>query len=55
MSVFERYLTLWVGLCMAAGIGLGALFPDAFVRVAAAEFASVNLPVAGLKIGRAHV
>ncbi|WP_399685466.1 ACR3 family arsenite efflux transporter [Xenophilus sp.] len=48
MSVFERYLTLWVGLCMAAGIGLGALFPDAFARVAAAEFASVNLPVAGL-------
>lgn len=46
MSVFERYLTLWVGLAIVAGIGLGQLFPDVFQAVAALEVASVNLPVA---------
>ena len=48
MSIFERYLTLWVALCMAAGIGLGALLPDVFTRMAAAEVANINLPVAVL-------
>ncbi len=48
MSVFERYLTLWVALCMAAGIGLGAVMPGAFAQLAAAEVANVNLPVAVL-------
>ena len=46
MSVFERYLTLWVGLSIVVGIGLGQLFPTVFQAVAALEVASVNLPVA---------
>ncbi len=48
MTVFERYLTLWVALCMVAGIALGAIAPGAFSALAAAEVASVNLPVAVL-------
>ncbi|PZQ64294.1 MAG: arsenical-resistance protein [Phenylobacterium zucineum] len=48
MPVFERYLTLWVGLCIIAGIALGHLFAPAFQAIAAAEAAKVNLPVAGL-------
>ena len=48
MTVFERYLTLWVALCMAAGIALGAAMPAAFSRLAAVEVANVNLPVAML-------
>ena len=46
MTLFERYLSLWVALCIAAGIGLGALAPGAFTAIAAAEVARVNLPVA---------
>ncbi|MDP1873799.1 ACR3 family arsenite efflux transporter [Phenylobacterium sp.] len=46
MSVFERYLTLWVGLAIVVGIAFGQLFPDVFQAVAALEVASVNLPVA---------
>ena len=48
MSVFERYLTLWVALCIVAGIGLGHLFPGVFQAIGAAEVAKVNLPLAGL-------
>lgn len=48
MSVFERYLSLWVLLCILVGVTLGALAPDAFAALAAAEVASINLPVAGL-------
>ncbi|ODN71847.1 ACR3 family arsenite efflux transporter [Methylobrevis pamukkalensis] len=48
MSVFERYLSLWVFLCIVVGIGLGYLVPGAFQLVAAAEIAKVNLPVAVL-------
>jgi arsenite transporter len=48
MSVFERYLTVWVGLCILVGIGLGALLPGAFEVIASAEVAEVNLPVAVL-------
>ncbi|MBP7702097.1 MAG: ACR3 family arsenite efflux transporter [Phenylobacterium sp.] len=48
MSVFERYLTLWVALCIVAGIGLGHLFPGVFQAIGAAEVAQVNLPLAGL-------
>src|SRR5690606_36307938 len=48
MGIFERYLTLWVALYMAAGIGLGAVMPGAFSHLAAAEVANVNLPVAVL-------
>jgi ACR3 family arsenite transporter len=46
MSTFERYLTLWVALCIVAGIGLGHVMPGAFQSIGAAEVASVNLPVA---------
>ena len=45
MSFFERYLSLWVALCMAAGIGLGQLFPNAFIALGGMEIAQVNLPV----------
>ena len=48
MTLFERYLSLWVALCIAAGIALGRLFPDAFTLIAAAEIARVNMPVAML-------
>ncbi len=45
MSLFERYLTLWVFLCILLGISLGQLFPGVFKSIAAMEFARVNLPV----------
>jgi arsenite transporter len=48
MSVFERYLTLWVALCIAAGITLGHFLPGFFQAVGALEIAKVNLPVAAL-------
>jgi ACR3 family arsenite transporter len=48
MSLFERYLSVWVGLCIVVGIALGAAVPDLFAAVAAAEVARVNLPVAVL-------
>lgn len=48
MSTFERYLTLWVALCIAAGIGLGYVFPSFFQAIGSAEIANVNLPVAVL-------
>lgn len=48
MSTFERYLTLWVALCIVAGIGLGSLMPGLFATIAAAEVARVNLVVAVL-------
>jgi ACR3 family arsenite transporter len=45
MSVFERYLTVWVFLCIVAGIALGQLLPDLFQAVGRMELAQVNLPV----------
>ncbi len=48
LGVFERYLTLWVFLCIGAGIGLGHLFPAAFQAIGGMEVARVNLPVAAL-------
>ncbi|MBX3568703.1 MAG: ACR3 family arsenite efflux transporter [Rhizobiaceae bacterium] len=48
MSRFERYLTLWVALCIVAGIALGHLLPGVFQAIGAAEIAKVNLPVAAL-------
>ena len=45
MSVFERYLTLWVFLCIVAGIGLGQLAPALFQAIGHLELARVNLPV----------
>jgi len=46
MSLFERYLSVWVGLCIIVGIVLGAVVPGLFQTVAGAEIARVNLPVA---------
>ncbi|XUM22060.1 ACR3 family arsenite efflux transporter [Bradyrhizobium oligotrophicum S58] len=48
MTIFERYLTVWVLLCIIVGIGLGHLMPGLFATVASAEVARVNLPVAAL-------
>jgi ACR3 family arsenite transporter len=48
MSTFERYLTLWVALCILAGIALGHFMPGFFHLVGTAEIAKVNLPVAAL-------
>ena len=48
MGLFERYLTLWVALCIVVGIGLGHLMPSVFHAIGAAEIAKVNLPVAAL-------
>ncbi|PWJ84555.1 ACR3 family arsenite transporter [Pseudaminobacter salicylatoxidans] len=48
MSTFERYLTLWVVLCIVVGIVLGHLMPGFFQAVGALEIANVNLPVAML-------
>ena len=46
MSTFERYLTLWVALCIVAGVALGHFMPGVFHAIGAAEIAKVNLPVA---------
>ncbi|HEX3442838.1 MAG TPA: ACR3 family arsenite efflux transporter [Pseudolabrys sp.] len=48
MSTFERFLSLWVALCIVAGIALGHAAPHLFAGIAAAEVAKVNLPVAAL-------
>ncbi len=45
MSIFERYLTLWVAICIVTGIGLGQLLPDLFQTIGKLEYAQVNLPV----------
>ncbi len=45
MSVFERYLTVWVFLCIVAGVALGQLLPEAFQFIGRLQFAQVNLPV----------
>ena len=48
MSLFERYLSIWVLLCIIAGIALGHWFPDVFQVLGTLEVANVNLPVAVL-------
>ncbi|WP_170528964.1 ACR3 family arsenite efflux transporter [Ruegeria arenilitoris] len=48
MSVFERYLSLWIALAMAAGIAIGSFAPGLVQAIAAAEVANVNLVVAVL-------
>ncbi|MGB0750070.1 MAG: ACR3 family arsenite efflux transporter [Magnetospiraceae bacterium] len=48
MGVFERYLTLWVALCILVGITLGHLFPAVFQAFGGVAIAEVNLPVAVL-------
>jgi len=46
MSIFERFLTLWVFLCIIAGIALGQMMPGLFGAISTMEIAKVNLPVA---------
>jgi ACR3 family arsenite transporter len=48
MSVFERYLSVWVVLCIVVGIALGQAFPEATRAVGRMEIARVNLPVGAL-------
>lgn len=45
MNKFERYLSLWVFLCILAGIALGQVMPDMFQAIGKMEVAHVNLPV----------
>jgi ACR3 family arsenite transporter len=46
MSTFERYLTVWVALCIIAGVALGHFLPGVFQTIGGAEIARVNIPVA---------
>ena len=48
MTLFERFLTLWVGLCILAGIALGQMLPAPFHRLGNLTVAQVNLPIAVL-------
>ncbi|WP_209262580.1 ACR3 family arsenite efflux transporter [Thiorhodococcus minor] len=48
LGIFERWLTLWVALCIVAGITLGHFLPGVFQSIGALEVAQVNLPVAVL-------
>ncbi len=48
MSFFERWLTLWVFLCIVAGVLLGQAFPPLFRAIGRMEYAQVNLPVGAL-------
>ncbi|WP_061173070.1 ACR3 family arsenite efflux transporter [Caballeronia pedi] len=45
IGFFERYLTVWVALCIVAGIGLGQIFPGLFRAIGSMEVSRVNLPV----------
>ena len=45
MNLFERYLTLWVLLCIISGVLLGQFFPDLFQSIASLKLAEVNIPV----------
>jgi ACR3 family arsenite transporter len=45
MNLFERYLTVWVGLCIATGIALGQVMPGTFRVIGSMEIAKVNVPV----------
>lgn len=48
MGLFERYLSVWVGLAIIAGIGLGSIAPDVFALFARFEYAQVNIVIAVL-------
>ena len=48
MGLFERYLSVWVGLAIIVGITLGSLVPDFFALIAGLEFAHVNIVIAVL-------
>jgi len=46
MGFFERYLTLWVGICIVAGVELGHFFSESFQTLGRMEYVKVNIPVA---------
>lgn len=46
MGIFERYLSVWVGLCIIVGVTLGSIYPNLFQAVASLEVAHVNVVVA---------
>lgn len=48
LPIFERYLSLWVALCIAAGIGIGQFAGDGMQFLADAEIYNVNIPIAVL-------
>jgi ACR3 family arsenite transporter len=48
LGFFERYLTVWIALCIVAGIALGQTLPSVFQSISKMEVASVNLPVGAL-------
>ncbi|HOP23444.1 MAG TPA: ACR3 family arsenite efflux transporter [Gammaproteobacteria bacterium] len=48
MNLFERYLSVWVGLCIVGGVVLGKFFPDVFQLIAGFEVAKVNIVIAVL-------
>jgi ACR3 family arsenite transporter len=48
MTIFERYLSIWVALCIVAGVALGHFLPGVFHAIGEMEMAKVNLPVAAL-------
>jgi arsenite transporter len=48
MGIFERYLSVWVALCILAGVLLGNVFPTVFQAIAALEYGQINLVVAVL-------
>ena len=45
INFFERYLSVWVALCIVAGIALGQVLPGLFQQIGRMEYAQVNLPV----------
>lgn len=48
MGLFERFLSVWVGLAILIGITAGSIIPDAFNVIATLEFAHVNIVIAVL-------
>jgi ACR3 family arsenite transporter len=54
IGFFEKWLSVWVALCIMTGVALGNLLPDLFVFLAGLEFASVNLVVAVLIWGMVY-
>ncbi len=48
MGIFERYLSIWVGICILAGVLFGNSFTSLFSFFASLEYASVNIPIAAL-------
>lgn len=46
LGIWEKYLTLWIFLCIIVGIGLGRLFPGFSVTLSKLEVANVSIPIA---------